>query len=126
MTPDEKRARKSEYNRRYREKQSPERAQNAQLKYKYGITLEQRDAMFAEQGHACAICGTAAPARSNKHQNWAVDHDHRTGAVRGILCHPCNLLLGNALDSPDTLAKAIRYLNDRTERDTEVDAKASA
>jgi hypothetical protein len=39
-----------------------------------------------------------------------VDHCHTTGAVRGILCHHCNLLLGHAKDAEDTLLSAVTYL----------------
>lgn len=81
------------------------------LKVLYGITPEQYDQMFREQGGLCAICGlegkkTLATQRFALH----VDHDHKTGKVRGLLCHNCNTILGNAGDSPDVLVKAIAYL----------------
>lgn len=60
---------------------------NRASKYKrlYGITVEQYDEMFEEQGGLCAIC-----RKPPINYRLAVDHDHDTGAVRGLLCPPCN------------------------------------
>ena len=69
----------------------------------YGITLEERDAMILEQDSRCAICTTELTTP-------CVDHCHTTGEVRGILCHNCNLFLGNAKDNVTTLENAITYL----------------
>ena len=60
--------------------------------------------MFAEQAGRCFICGTGPGKR------WGVlcvDHDHETGAVRGLLCHACNSFLGRIKDDPTTL---VNYL----------------
>ena len=59
------------------------------LKAKYGITIAQYDEMFANQGGACSIC-----LRPVGQQRLAVDHDHVTGRVRGLLCARCNAQLG--------------------------------
>lgn len=64
----------------------------------YGITHEEYEAMAEAQDHACAICGTV-PARTTivrgtPMAHLVVDHDHATGAVRGLLCAGCNLTLG--------------------------------
>jgi len=56
------------------------------LRAKYGINVEQRDAMFAAQGGRCLICGEV--------KVLSVDHDHQTGRVRGGLCTRCNVALG--------------------------------
>jgi hypothetical protein len=53
-----------------------------------GVTVEQYDAMLAAQGGGCAICGTKPKTR-----RLDVDHDHKTGRVRGLLCHRCNRAL---------------------------------
>lgn len=74
----------------------------------YGITLEQKESMLAAQGGVCAICGGDEHTETN---SWHVDHDHKTGLVRGILCMLCNLLLGKAKDSPDILRSAANYLD---------------
>jgi hypothetical protein len=61
----------------------------------YGITLEQYNEMFEKQGGVCAICG-AKPSKVNgtKKKHLHVDHDHKTGKVRGLLCVTCNVKLG--------------------------------
>lgn len=82
----------------------------------YGITLEQRDAMFEAQGKQCAACGSLEPG--SKH-GWVVDHDHACcpkkskscgNCIRGILCFQCNITLGCVKDSPETLDKLKGYL----------------
>jgi len=66
------------------------------LKSKFGITLDEYDKMFAQQGGRCAICGSK-PNVYDKNGNLrriAVDHDHKTGRVRQLLCSPCNTSIG--------------------------------
>jgi hypothetical protein len=72
---------------------------------KFGLVPEQYEAMLQNQGGVCAICGMNRDAR-----RLAVDHDHATNKVRGILCHFCNTALGKFLDSVEILKKAIEYL----------------
>lgn len=74
---------------------------------RYGITEEQYEFLWLKQGTCCAICKTKI---NTSDRAWHVDHDHVTGKVRGILCHHCNLLLGNARDSTLVLKSAITYL----------------
>lgn len=74
----------------------------------YGITPAERDALFAAQGFACAICGSETP--KNKNDRWHTDHDHKTGKVRGVLCGPCNHALGHAYDDPSTLDLMAQYV----------------
>lgn len=66
--------------------------------------------MSAEQGGVCAICGGTNPSG----HRLAVDHDHETRRVRGLLCHACNAGIGKLRDSPDLLRKAIDYLERKT------------
>jgi hypothetical protein len=73
---------------------------------RFGLTVEDYQAMLAAQGGVCAICGTPPTDR----RRLAVDHNHETGAVRGLLCVPCNQALGRFKDSPDVLAAAAMYL----------------
>jgi hypothetical protein len=63
-----------------------------QYRVRYGITLSDYDRMDAEQGGTCAIC--AATESGKVGQFFAVDHDHATGKVRGLLCIRCNSRLG--------------------------------
>lgn len=72
----------------------------------YGLTLDQYDLLSKEQGDVCRICGT-----KNKDGGvLSVDHDHRTGKIRGLLCRKCNTGLGIFSDDISFLRKAISYL----------------
>lgn len=74
---------------------------------KYGLTVEQRDQMFADQGYVCAACGSDNPRGK---AGWQVDHCHATGNVRGVVCIYCNVALGKVQDSEEHLLKLIKYL----------------
>lgn len=76
---------------------------------KYGLTIDQYKDMLIQQGNACAICETTTPGRNNEF--FAVDHDHVTSKVRGLLCFSCNIVLGHFLDDTNRLNRAIQYLN---------------
>lgn len=78
---------------------------------KYGITQAKYDAMLAEQGGVCAIC-KLPESRENQFgvMSLAVDHDHETGRVRGLLCSYCNRALGGFRDSAALLRTAAEYL----------------
>lgn len=58
---------------------------NYHLRTTYGITIEDYDRMLEEQGGKCAVCG-----KKPRKTSLAVDHNHRTGKVRGLLCFSCN------------------------------------
>ena len=77
-----------------------ERARHYQKNY--GITILERDALFAANNGLCYIC--------SKRPSEVVDHDHGTGRVRGALCHPCNRMLGAIYDEPEVLLAAADYL----------------
>ena len=79
------------------------------LKNLYGLSIETYEALLAQQGGKCAVCGSAFYDKLGRKMH--VDHDHTTGIVRGILCGPCNSGLGHFKDSPDALRAAIDYLN---------------
>lgn len=83
---------------------------NVYLQKKFGITESDYEVMVATQGGKCAICGTTEP-RGNGHKKFHVDHCHRTGLVRGLLCSRCNLGLGAFLDDVSVLQRAIEYLS---------------
>lgn len=74
---------------------------------KYGLTEEEYEKKFLAQGCACEICGSYEPGGK---RDWHVDHDHATGNTRGLLCHHCNLMLGNARDDDWILLQGIAYL----------------
>lgn len=72
----------------------------------FGISADDFDALVAEQGGGCAICGCVPERAASLH----VDHDHLTGAIRGILCIGCNQGLGQFRDDPDLLERAAAYI----------------
>lgn len=74
---------------------------------RYSITRDQYEAMLEEQGNACALC-RKEPKGS---YNLAVDHDHKTGQVRGLLCAGCNRSLGYVED-PKWRKAAVAYLKE--------------
>ena len=78
---------------------------------KFGIEPAEYDRIFESQGCACAICkGSCGTTPSGNPRALALDHDHGTGAIRGILCARCNRALGSFGDSPQLLASALAYL----------------
>jgi hypothetical protein len=86
-------------------KKKTDQGTNLYLKRRYGITLEERTKRIEEQG-GCATCGVLDPGS----RGWHVDHCHKTGKVRGILCAQCNIALGNVKDSPETLRRLAAYI----------------
>lgn len=85
---------------------------NSKLKTKYGISLEEYNDKLIKQNHKCAICGVD---EIEQNRNLCVDHNHKTGKVRDLLCSPCNTGLGMFKENIDTLIQAISYLNKHRE-----------
>lgn len=84
------------------EAKNPSYYRDHHLKAHYGLTEEDVDAMRAEQGGLCAVC--------REDSATDIDHDHETGAVRGLVCPNCNLMLGNAKEDPARLLAGVVYL----------------
>lgn len=82
----------------------------ASLTRKYGISLDEYDRMLEEQGNECAVCDRTPEDNGRR---LAVDHNHSTGEVRGLLCDQCNVALGKLQDSPALLRNALAYLENR-------------
>lgn len=72
---------------------------------RHGITPEEFWAIYEEQDGTCPVCDKAIDAEGS-----AIDHNHETGDVRGILCKNCNRALGLLGDNPETMARAQAYL----------------
>lgn len=77
------------------------------LRRDYGISPLQYDAMFNSQSGCCKICRIDA---NKLKKPLAVDHDHKTGRVRGLLCYHCNWLIGHAKEQIPILRETIKYL----------------
>lgn len=97
------------YSRHWRER-NPERSREVQWRHNYGIDRSVYERLLTEQAGLCAICGFPE-RRKRKRQPMplVVDHDHRTGQIRGLLCHGCNTGLGSFCDDPGRLLRAVRY-----------------
>ena len=84
------------------------------LKYFYNIEMEDYMAMLEKCGYKCQICGAPhieeTTQRNRKRGKLAVDHCHKTGKIRGLLCISCNQGLGSFRDSPEALRAAAKYL----------------
>ncbi len=72
---------------------------------KYGLTETDLELM---SNNGCAICG-ANPLFCDQ-VKMHIDHDHRSGKVRGVLCQPCNLALGHIYDDPNIAQRMVDYL----------------
>jgi hypothetical protein len=82
-------------------------AHGKRIEEAYNITQADYEALYVFQGGRCAICWRA----TGKSKKLAVDHDHKTGSVRGLLCSSCNRgVLGHLRDDVLALERAIRYL----------------
>ena len=92
-----------EYGRQWRQS----KGQRYHQTQRYGITPEEYKELLEEQLYCCACCGSSDPKRK---AGFVIDHDHATGNVRGLLCHSCNIGIGQLGDSIAGLTKAINYL----------------
>lgn len=82
------------------------------LKKHYGITVPEYNEILAVQGGKCAACGSLINTVRGKIARMSIDHDHKTGRVRGLLCNSCNLALGYAHDDLKILTGLVKYLTD--------------
>lgn len=90
------------------------RKRREQFRNKYGITPEMYDDMLDFQGGVCAIC-LKPPTEFAR---LAVDHDHDTGRIRGLLCNLCNTAIGMMEDNSDRLRRAAQYVESEHQWDS--------
>lgn len=91
----------------------PEKARERALWSNYEMTLKEYDTLLAKQNFRCAIC--VKPGTKTRFGGFHVDHNHETGVVRGLLCGPCNVGIGQFREKPKILAAAIAYLKEHTD-----------
>ena len=86
------------------ESDAKRKAKDRRLRTRYGITLEQFEAILAAQGGVCAVCKQGDKV-------FCVDHNHKTLKIRGIICLNCNLrIIGGARDKDHLLVNAAEYV----------------
>lgn len=92
-------------------KSNPERRalveRQSKLRRVYGMTPERYDELLKSQDGKCALCG-----RTEVTRRLSIDHDHKTGVVRGLLCPPCNRALGTLGDGEGTIERLRKYLKE--------------
>jgi hypothetical protein len=93
----------TDYRNKYKERNKVTRR-----KRDFGIEDEDYQRMLVKQNNGCAICGVK---QEELNYSLCVDHDHKTGKIRGLLCHDCNVCIGKAKDNIETLKNAIKYLS---------------
>lgn len=92
---------------------NPDRMRRIYVMARYGLTPEQYDDIASRQRGLCEICGrpeTATAVAKHGIANLSIDHDHRTGKVRGLLCRKCNTALGFLEEDADLLLKMRDYI----------------
>ncbi len=81
-------------------------AHERRVQKEYGLGPGEYGQLYLHQGGKCAICRWARGIS----KNLSVDHDHKTGLVRGLLCTRCNQLLGHLKDDPEAGRRIAQYL----------------
>ena len=94
-----------------RRKKNKEKTKFYDIQKKYDLSKEEYCQMLEKQKHSCAICLTHVENIEKK--TLCVDHCHKTGKVRGLLCGPCNRALGLFCDDKKTLLSSIKYLENK-------------
>jgi hypothetical protein len=85
--------------------------EDAIIRRQYGISMQEFDKLLEFQKHGCAICNKPITKLSRR---MNIDHDHKTGQVRGLLCSGCNTGLGQLGDDIEGLKRALKYLENPT------------
>ncbi len=102
-----------EWRYKYNQKEHPTAVRRRRLLKKYGMTIDQYDLLLKKQNNLCAICHkkeTYVDRRINTIKRLSIDHCHKTGVNRGLLCQHCNIMIGHANDDIKILQSAQDYL----------------
>jgi hypothetical protein len=105
------------YNKQYdAPERTPEERRASRIKHRYGITADQYFEMVNARNNLCDVC-RQPPSQENTRAHWGgklcIDHCHKTGKVRGLLCNNCNLAVGYG-KTPENLNRAAEYLQRNT------------
>lgn len=95
---------------------SPEEQLKRRLKIDYSLSIEDYQKMLSDQQGLCAICHqpeTVKNSRNGSICRLSVDHCHRTGAVRGLLCQACNRALGQLREDPNIAKSLLKYIEEK-------------
>jgi hypothetical protein len=111
--PDKAKDYSARQNARYKAEPEKYRAyfRNHRIKKQYDLSETEYAALVVKQSGRCGICGKEPSGEWHGDRMLNVDHNHETGAVRGLLCNQCNRALGLFGDNAERLAQAIRYLS---------------
>ena len=104
---EERRKQWRDWNARHKPQRAEWRRQR-DYEQKYNVTVTEYDEMVTIQNSQCGICGKDKPGGVGR---WAIDHNHKTGAVRGLLCQKCNTGGGLFNDDPGLLRKAAEWFS---------------
>lgn len=85
-----------------------DRKKEYHIRKAFGIDISKYNIILKNQNNKCAICDID---NNNLNRSLVIDHCHKTGKIRGLLCGRCNLMLGNIKDNKNILKKMIKYLN---------------
>ncbi len=85
-----------------------ENSRRVKLKSRYGLTISEYELLAEKQNGQCGICGKQTYDVGGR--RLAVDHNHDSGKIRGLLCYGCNIVIGHC--SISVLENAIKYLKD--------------
>ena len=94
-------------------KQKPYKEKSA-LKLKFNLTIEEFNSLLKDQNFVCKICKQPETKKhriTNEITKLSIDHCHKTGKIRGLLCRECNLMIGNSKDRPEYLRAGAAYLD---------------
>ena len=80
---------------------------NTKLKARFGITIDDYETMYSNQGGKCLCCGATASGLGHR---LAIDHCHNTGVIRGLLCKNCNVALGHLKEDKQIAKNLIKYI----------------
>ena len=103
------------YVKKQQENYDPVKKRDENLKRVYGIGIEEYNTLLEKQGHKCAICNSTDPkgrksGRGGGVDVFYVDHNHKTGEVRGLLCNVCNRTIGYVNEDVELIKNMIKYV----------------